>query len=337
MAITDYPLDRYGFYDRKEAAAALAPDYSFQSQVGSWGISGIVRFGDGPNYVFFVTFGQKQGEHSFDEAVYQNGVVRWQSQPRQKLNHQVIRNLISHNHLTNDILLFLRTSSDTPYTFMGLLKYLNHDAERERPVHFHWEILDFDSSRDYEHLLGLKLQAAPLPTREAASSGLLLQPTLERTGCGTRLSSREFRGAFIDYEERDRRNRNLGRAGELLVLDYQRTQLRDLGRPDLADQVEHVSMTIGDGLGYDIKTFDPETGEEVHLEVKTTTGPAETPFFMSASEVLYARTCKVRYVLLRLYRYGQHDGPVPFFVIDSPLADSERLDLAPVSYRVRLK
>jgi Protein NO VEIN, C-terminal len=74
-----------------------------------------------------------------------------------------------------------------------------------------------------------------------------------------------------------------------------------------------------------------------HLEVKTTTGPAETPFFMSASEVLYARTCKVKYMLLRLYRYGQQNGPVPFFVIESPMSDSGRLDLAPVSYRVRLK
>jgi hypothetical protein len=151
------------------------------------------------------------------------------------------------------------------------------------------------------------------------------------------VTSREFRGAFIDYEERDRRNRNLGREGELLVLDYQRTHLKGRGRSDLAGQVEHVSMTIGDGLGYDIKTFDPVTGEEVHLEVKTTTGPAETPFFMSASEVLYARTCKVKYRLLRLYRYGQQDGPVPFFVIDSPMADPGRLDLVPVSYRVRLK
>jgi hypothetical protein len=133
MAITDYPLDRYGLYDRKEVAAALAPGYSFQPQVGSWGISGIVRFGAGPNFVFFVTFGQKQGEHSFDEAVYESGVVRWQSQPDQKLTDPMIRKLISHDHLSNDILLFLRTSRNAPYTFMGLLKYLNHDAERERP------------------------------------------------------------------------------------------------------------------------------------------------------------------------------------------------------------
>jgi hypothetical protein len=29
----------------------------------------------------------------------------------------------------------------------------------------------------------------------------------------------------------------------------------------------------------------PTAGEEVHIEVKTTTGPAKAPFYMSASEV----------------------------------------------------
>jgi hypothetical protein len=42
-------------------------------QRGSWGISGIVGFGTGPNYVFFVSFGQTQADHEFDEAVYRPG------------------------------------------------------------------------------------------------------------------------------------------------------------------------------------------------------------------------------------------------------------------------
>jgi hypothetical protein len=31
-------------------------------------------------------------------------------------------------------------------------------------------------------------------------------------------------------------------------------------------------------LTMNVRTFDLETGEEIHIEVKTTTGPAETPF-----------------------------------------------------------
>jgi hypothetical protein len=122
MAILDYSFERYGSYDRQAVAAALERTYNFKPRVGSWGISGIVRFGSGPNYVLFVSFGQKQANHEFDEAVYTNGIVRWQSQPRQKLCDPVIRSLITHDHLRHDILLFLKTSRGKPYVFMGFLK-----------------------------------------------------------------------------------------------------------------------------------------------------------------------------------------------------------------------
>jgi hypothetical protein len=49
--------------------------------------------------------------------------------------------------------------------FMGFLKYVNHDQDREQPVPFHWQILEFDGTKDYESLLGLKLEPVPgLPT-----------------------------------------------------------------------------------------------------------------------------------------------------------------------------
>jgi hypothetical protein len=53
--------------------------------------------GKGPNYVFFVSFGQTQAGHDFDEAVYASGIVRWQSQPAQKLAAPMIQRLIRHD------------------------------------------------------------------------------------------------------------------------------------------------------------------------------------------------------------------------------------------------
>jgi hypothetical protein len=344
MPIQDYPFKRYGFYDRKDVATVLAPTYSFQSQRGSWGISGIVRFGAGPNYVFFVSFGQTQADHEFDEAVYDNGLIRWQSQPSQKLSDPVIQQLIGHDHFLNDILLFLRTSTRGPYVFMGFLSYMSHDAEREKPVNFHWKILDFDQTVDYESLMGLRLQPAPnadepdvsitasTETRAAQSLAEELPPVAQP---GTGLSTREFRLVPVDYEARDRKNRALGKIGERLVLEQQREFLKENGRTDLAAKVEAVCWTIGEGLGYDIKSFDASTEEEIHIEVKTTTGPAETPFYMSASEVNYGRSCKAKYKLYRVYSYAENKHHIPFFVLDSPFA-AEKLNLAPVTYRVRL-
>ena len=44
---------------------------------------------------------------------------------------------------------------------MGFLKYINHDSQRERPIYFHWEILDFDHEKNYVDMMALHLQAAP--------------------------------------------------------------------------------------------------------------------------------------------------------------------------------
>ncbi len=58
MPAQHYSFQRYNSCVRQDVSAALEPVYSFQRQRGAWGISGIVRFGRGSNYVFFVSFGQ---------------------------------------------------------------------------------------------------------------------------------------------------------------------------------------------------------------------------------------------------------------------------------------
>ena len=293
--------------------------------------------------MFFVTFGQKQAEHEFDEAVYENGMLRWQSQPHQTLADPTVQRLIAHNHLENDILLFLRTTTRGPYVFMGFLKYVNHDLERERPVHFHWQILDFDPTTDYERLTDLRLEPVPataepaIAQQPAAVAQTLMPvpppPGLKDSG-GVGITTTEFRRIAIDHEERDRKNRALGKAGERLVVEHEKSQLRKSGRDDLADRVEPVCWTVGDWAGFDVRTFDPSTGNEIHVEVKTTTGPARTPFFMSAPEVEYAKTCTCTYKIYRVYEYRPETKEVSFFVIDNP---SDALQLTATQYRARLK
>ena len=43
----------------------------------------------------------------------------------------------------------------------------------------------------------------------------------------------------------------------------------DLGKKDLADSLEQVSITKGDGTGYDVKSFNAD-GTVRFIEVKTT-------------------------------------------------------------------
>jgi hypothetical protein len=58
-----------------------------------------------------------------------------------------------------------------------------------------------------------------------------------------------------NYAKRDAQNRKLGRAGELLVLDYEREHLTHAGKGDLAKLVSHVAVAEGDNAGYDIRRF----------------------------------------------------------------------------------
>lgn len=84
-----------------------------------------------------------------------------------------------------------------------------------------------------------------------------------------------------DYVAREARNSALGEAGERLALEYEEFRLRSAGQKRLADRIEHVSSTQGDGLGYDILSFDVD-GKERYVEVKTTAFAKETPLFRIA-------------------------------------------------------
>jgi hypothetical protein len=90
--------------------------------------------------------------------------------------------------------------------------------------------------------------------------------------------------ASVNYLEREARNRSLGRMGEEFALAFERARLLAAGRERLARQVEHVAVTQGDGLGYDIRSFEPDGADRL-VEVKTTRFGIETPFFVSRNEV----------------------------------------------------
>ena len=139
-----------------------------------------------------------------------------------------------------------------------------------------------------------------------------------------------FSPARRDYLAREARNRSLGRAGEELVLEFEARQLHALGKKALSERVEHVSVTQGDGLGYDILSFD-ETGRERLIEVKTTSFGELTPFFVSRTEVARSEADTECYRLYRLFDF--RDRPRLFKL---PGAITGHCQLNPVSYLARL-
>lgn len=105
-----------------------------------------------------------------------------------------------------------------------------------------------------------------------------------------------------DYLAREERNRSLGLAGEAFALDFERWRLTQLGAGQLAERVTHASVMEGDGLGYDIRSFEAD-GRERFIEVKTTSFGERTPFFVSSNEVSFAREHEASFRLYRLFDF----------------------------------
>ena len=155
-------LTLYNEYSRHQVHDIFAPHTTFRPQAGTWGLQGVVRIPDRPDdWVFFVTLGKSQGNYAFDEGITVDGVLTWQSQPNQHLDEPRITEWINQDELTNSIYLFFRSMQDRNYAYLGRLKYLTHDRERERPVHFQWQILEWNISADRLSELGISLSYGP--------------------------------------------------------------------------------------------------------------------------------------------------------------------------------
>lgn len=130
-----------------------------------------------------------------------------------------------------------------------------------------------------------------------------------------------------DYLERESRNRSLGAAGEQFVADFEAKRLHLAGKKALANRVEQVSRSRGDGLGYDILSFETD-GKERFVEVKTTAFGIETPFYVSRNELRFSAECSTQFVLSRVHQFFSKSPRL--FELTGALEDRVRLD--PVSY-----
>lgn len=110
-----------------------------------------------------------------------------------------------------------------------------------------------------------------------------------------------------DYVGLEARNAALGLAGELAVLQFEEQRLREAGAANLARRIDHVSQSEGDGLGYDIKSFDAD-GREKYIEVKTTTGGNTMPFFLTRRELVVSTRLPNNYCLARVYDFPRAVG-----------------------------
>lgn len=165
-------LNLYETYSRQDVHDLFVPGKRFIPRAGTWGMWGFVPIADKPgDFVFFVSIGKEQAGHKFDEWITEDGIINWQSQPRQSLADRRIQQFIHHNPVKNNIYLFLRRQKTGPYTYLGRLAYHDHDPKRECPVHFHWQILEWNPPPMVLQTMGLTLRSGePQPAPQATST-----------------------------------------------------------------------------------------------------------------------------------------------------------------------
>lgn len=323
-------LQLNNLYSRKNIHSIFSPQTKFTPQAGTWGLHGIIRIPSRErDFVFIVTYGQSQGEHNFDEGITADGVLSWQSQPRQDLSNKIIIQLINHDDIADNIYLFLREDKKSDYKYLGKLAYLDHDTQREMPVYFQWQLLDWDEMNNGitsgETSIGFMQQKEPKPKKLEMVD--LLPTKQKREGTDTKT----FRARKSpDYAKRDSKNRKLGLDGELLVIEFEQNRLNKLGRDDLSRKVVHTSVVQGDGSGYDILSFN-EDGTPRYIEVKTTCGSLNTDFYMSPNEINFSEKHPDNFFLYRVYDFGSENS-AKFFIIKGNV--NNQLIKTPINFRM---
>lgn len=146
------------------------------------------------------------------------------------------------------------------------------------------------------------------------------------------------RGIKRDYLQQQKAQMENGLEGEKFVMEIERKRLSSHENEKLravADSIKHVSQQEGDGLGYDVLSFDikGDDVQEIYIEVKSTKGNIDTPFFMSPNELAFAREKKDQFRIYRLYK-GEY-GKLDYYIIEDPLKEgNEKIQYKPVSFAV---
>lgn len=135
-----------------------------------------------------------------------------------------------------------------------------------------------------------------------------------------------LKGSFTNYIENEKENKRIGDLGELLVLQHEQEKLKELG---IRKEPEHKSKSEGDGLGYDILSYN-EQGKEIFIEVKTTVRNYDAAFFITRNELVRSKQDSDKFFLYRLYDFDDTNNKAKYYKRQGDLSE---LCVNPVLYR----
>lgn len=133
----------------------------------------------------------------------------------------------------------------------------------------------------------------------------------------------------VDYVVKAEKQGKIGLAGELMVIEYEKKKLKEL---NINKKVEHISKISNDSEGYDVKSYD-KNGEEIHIEVKTTSSGINTPFYLTAAELEHCQKNLDKYKLYRVYNFNLKENKGDLYIVEGDL--EREMCLKPQTFVVR--
>lgn len=94
----------------------------------------------------------------------------------------------------------------------------------------------------------------------------------------------------------DAEKKEIGDLGEIIIMNEEKAKLIRLGLLEL--KPKHVSKMVGDGLGYDIESYNTN-GDKIYIEVKTTRG-SSSKFYITPNEYRTMLKLKPMYFIKRV-------------------------------------
>lgn len=305
----------------------------FTKGAGTWGMHGIVKIPKRKNdFVFFVTFGQDRLGYSFKETITKSGVLTWQSQPKQTLNNKTIQKLISHNHLIDNIYLFIRLNSykskkeNQLFTYIGKIAYLKHDLTKEKPVYFKWKVIEWDkveSKSSFNNIIDT--ESNEISGKKIIKNELLLTCSPNFNHKNEKNIQRPYHSDSHDYVAELKENIKIGIMGEKLAIKYL--------EENTEHKIIHTSQIEGDGAGYDIEMLKCD-GSRLYVEVKTTQGGKNTPFMLSANELEFSKQFNLDYQLFRIFKYDYDKNSGMLYILNGDISNHTKL--IPISFKVEV-
>ncbi|HQU83486.1 MAG TPA: DUF3883 domain-containing protein [Pyrinomonadaceae bacterium] len=112
------------------------------------------------------------------------------------------------------------------------------------------------------------------------------------------------------YKETSNKKIEIGEKGELLAMDFERQRLIQEG--NLNNAPIHAAKEIGDGLGYDIISF--EGDKKIYIEVKSTTGSFWSNLFFTENEFKVMEEFDEEYYLYRIWNLDINDNTADIII-----------------------